>query len=99
MSMRERQRPANEVVFHLLRTLMTGHLVWGAQASVTLSELCTILCTSEASLRHILGVLSDEGLVTGDDLEGTVWLTALGARHLAGDLPRPRVEFQELKWQ
>ena len=81
------ERPGNELMFRLLRTLMVGYFVWGVQAGVKLSELCTILCTTEGRLQGMLFALAQSGWIARDDAAGTVWLTARGAREFSQSAP------------
>jgi hypothetical protein len=94
-----RTRHGDELVFHVLRTLMIGYVFWGARASVKLSELCTILSTSESRLRPILYHLFRDGWIARDESADTVCLTARGARDFLSAPEDPVVEFPVPKWQ
>jgi len=78
----DRKRSGSELVFGVLKTLMIGYQLWGAESSVELSELCGALRTTDRRVGGILAYLAAEGLVTLDRAAGTVRLTAAGARHL-----------------
>jgi hypothetical protein len=77
-----RERSASELVFCLLRTLMTGYRLWGAASGLDLAELPAALHTTGGRIATALRLLSGEGLVCVDEVAGTVRLSDSGARHL-----------------
>ena len=81
---RGRERSGSELVFGLLKMLMIGYHMWGACSGLELSELPTVLRTTDKTLGVALQYLSREGLVCFDEAAGTVRLSDSGARHLLG---------------
>jgi hypothetical protein len=79
-----REPSGSELVFGLLRTLMIGYQLWGAESGLEVAELSASLHTSGGGIGTALRFLSGEGLVSVDERAGTVSLTASGARHLLG---------------
>jgi hypothetical protein len=77
-----RERSGSELVFSLLRTLMVGYHLWGADSAVSLKELADCLRTTNTRVVGIVVYLVGEGLVILDNGAGTVRLTESGARHL-----------------
>src|SRR5512142_925009 len=77
-----RERSASELVFGLLRTLMTGYQLWGAACGLDLAQLAAALRTTDGRIAMALCYLSGEGLVCVDEMAGTVRLSDSGARHL-----------------
>ncbi len=75
------ERSASELVFSLLRTLMTGYQLWGAASGLELAQLPAALHTTAGCLATALRFLSGEGLVCVDEMAGTVRLSDVGARH------------------
>jgi len=76
-----REPSASELVFSLLRTLMTGYQLWGAVCGLGLAELAAALHTTDGRIATALHFLSGEGLVCVDEVAGTVRLSDSGARH------------------
>jgi hypothetical protein len=75
------ERSASELVFSLLRTLMTGYQLWGAASGLELAHLPAVLHTTAGAIATALSFLSGEGLVCVDEMAGTVRLSDFGARH------------------
>jgi hypothetical protein len=75
---------ASELVFSLLRTLMTGYRLWGSASGLELAQLPAALHTTEGRIATALRFLSGEGLVCVDEIAGTVRLSDSGARHFLG---------------
>ncbi|MBI3784874.1 MAG: hypothetical protein HY270_15885 [Deltaproteobacteria bacterium] len=94
-----RSRPGDELSFQVLRTLMTGYLFWGSRAGIKVSELCTIVATSEERLRPVLYHLFRDGWMARDEDADTVWLTSQGARNFLASPESAAVEFPVSKWQ
>ncbi len=78
----ERQRSGGELVFTLLKTLMMGYQLWGAECVLNVGELAGGLRTSNRRLTDLIVSLAGEGLVVSDDVAGTVRLSEHGVRHL-----------------
>jgi hypothetical protein len=85
---RHRERSGCEVVFVLLRILLVGHQLWGAESAVELTQLPGFLDASEASVGGLLAYLSGEGLIVIDRMAGTVRLSECGAREFCGGGPQ-----------
>ena len=94
-----RRRPGDELGFQVLRTLMTGYLFWGSRAGIKVSELCTLVASSEDRLRPVLYHLFREGWMACDEDKDTVWLTSQGARDFLASPDATAVEFPASKWQ
>ncbi len=75
------ERSPSELVFGLLRTLMTGYQLWGAASGLEIAELPATLHTTDGHIATALRFLSGEGLVCVDEVAGTVRLSDSGARH------------------
>lgn len=90
---------SDELVFEVLRTLMTAYLFWGLRAAVQLPELCRLVSTSEARLRPILYPLFRDGWIARDEGADTVHLTRRGVNHFMGLQAQTPVEFPAPKWQ
>src|SRR5262245_41422930 len=71
----------NELTFQTLRALMTARLFWGVHAALGLPDLCSLLSTSEASLRTVLYALFRDGWIARDEGADTIGLTRRGVRH------------------
>lgn len=78
----ERQRSGGELVFTLLKTLMMGYHLWGAECVLNVGDLAGCLRTSDKRLTDLIVYLDGEGLVVSDNVAGTVRLSEHGARHL-----------------
>ncbi len=78
----ERQRSGGELVFTLLKTLMTGYHRWGAECVLNVGDLAGCLRTSDKRLTDLIVYLAGEGLVVSDNAAGTVRLSEHGVRHL-----------------
>ena len=81
-----RERSGCELVFGLLKTLMTGYRLWGIASGVELALLADFLRASEARVTSLVVYLTAEGLVSVDCGTGTVRLTENGAHDLLSDL-------------
>lgn len=79
-----RERSGSELVFGLLKTLMIGYHLWGGGSGLEVSTLSSFLHTTDHRLGGAVAFLSAEGLVCLDEVNGTVRLSELGARHLLG---------------
>jgi hypothetical protein len=77
-----RERSGSELVFSLLKTLMLGYQLWGADSAINLGELAGCLRTTDARVAALVLHLVQEGLVVLDHGAGTVRLTEGGARDL-----------------
>ena len=77
-----RVRSGSEVVFGVLKTLMTGYQMWGPASAFEVEQLSGFLHTSETRLGGVLTYLAAEGLVALDEVAGTVRLSDHGARKL-----------------
>jgi hypothetical protein len=84
-----RKRSGSELVFSILKMLMVGYQLWGAESALELAQLSTSLQTTDARMGGVLAYLIGEGLVSLDKATGTVRLTGAGARDLLG---HPRAE-------
>jgi hypothetical protein len=82
MSEVNRERSGSELVFSLLKTLMVGYHLWGADSAVTLGDLAGCLRTTNTRVADLIVYLVGEGLVVLDNGAGTVRLTESGARNL-----------------
>ena len=80
----QRERSNSELVFSLLKTLMIGYQLWGAESTLDVSQLSGALRTTAAQLDGAVAFLTGEGLVVHDDATRTVRLTDIGARNLLG---------------
>lgn len=89
----------DELVFEVLRTLMTAYLLWGWRSAVQLPELCRLLSTTEARLRPVLYPLFRDGWIGRDEHADTVHLTRSGVHHFMGLQAATAVEFPLPKWQ
>ncbi len=78
----DRERSGGELVFGLLRTLMVGYQLWGAESGLHVGELAGCLRTTDTRVAGLVVYLASEGLVAIDRGAGTVRLTEDGARDL-----------------
>lgn len=78
----ERERTGAEVVFVLMRTLLAGRLLWGADSAVSLVGLRTMLRANRAQVARALSYLRDEGMVRVDRRRGVVRLTERAFREM-----------------
>ncbi len=83
-----RERSGSELVFGLLKTLMVGYQLWGAESAVHVGELAGCLHTTDTRVVGLVVYLAGEGLVAIDCGAGTVRLTEVGARDLLHGPPR-----------
>ena len=79
-----RERSGSELVFSLLKTLMVGYQIWGADSELDVSQLSGFLRTTDARLDGAVAFLAGEGLVSHDKARRTVCLTDIGAHNLLG---------------
>ena len=70
----QRERSGCELAFGLLKTLMIGYQLWGADSGVEVTELAQSLCVSNQRVDGVVTYLTGEGLVRVDHA-GTVRLT------------------------
>jgi len=77
-----RERSGSELVFSVLKLLMIGYQLWGAESGVDVTELCGVLRTTDARIGGVVAFLAGEGLVSRDETSGSVRLTDVGARNL-----------------
>ncbi len=80
-----RERSHGELAFGVLKVLMTGYRLWGADSVVGLCDLRVVLRASNPGLHHVARFLVDEGLVDFDSGAETVRLTADGAQDLLAE--------------
>lgn len=78
------ERSGSELVFSVLRALMTAYQFWGAESGLELSALCAIVGATDPHVRGALVFLAQEGLVMHDQTTDTARLTESGARNLLG---------------
>jgi len=78
------ERSGSELVFSVLRALMTAYQFWGPESRLELSALCAIIGASDHDVRGALIFLTQEGLVAHDQATDTARLTVNGARNLLG---------------
>ncbi len=78
----DRERSGSELVFGLLKTLMVGYQLWGAESALHVGELAGCLHTTDTRVTGLVVYLAGEGLVSVDRGTGTVRLTEHGARDL-----------------
>jgi len=85
-----RERSGSELVFGMLKALMLGYQMWGAESNWSLGDLSGFLRTTDARLGSVLTYLAGEGLVSLDSAAGTVRLSDHGAAKLlaTGDTER-----------
>jgi hypothetical protein len=79
-----RQRSGSELVFGVLKTLMTAYELWGTGSGVELSELSGFFGTTDTRVGSVLLYLTGEGLVSLDRSAGTIRLSDDAARTLFG---------------
>ena len=78
-----RRRTGAEVVFVLMRTLLAGRLLWGADSAQSLASLRPLLGANPGQVARALLYLRDEGMVRVDR-RGMVRLTERAFRELLG---------------
>lgn len=76
-----RDQSKAEIVFVLVRVLVTGRLLWGG--GLSLANLRPLLRASSTQVAHALDDLRDEGMVFVDRRQGTVHLTDRAFRELS----------------
>jgi DNA-binding GntR family transcriptional regulator len=76
-----RDQSKAEIVFVLVRVLVTGRLLWGG--GLSLANLPPLLRASSRQVSHALDDLRDEGMVFVDPRQGTVHLTERAFRELS----------------
>ena len=85
MTAKGRELSGSELVFGLLKSLMIGYRLWGTDSGLAVSDLRQVLGATDIGLGGALAFLIREGLVSLDQVAGTVRLSDAGARNLLGE--------------